>query len=108
MSFLEILKTYAFVMIIGIFVGCLFVLRTIHEEAIDTKAKMIQFIIYGVGSSMLITWIGYEVLIFYSLPNSLSCAIGGGLGFVGAETISRLIIALFKKKFGLSEKGENQ
>lgn len=103
MNFFEIAKTYVFVVVIGIFVGLLFVLRTIHEEAIDTKSKLIQFVIYGIGSSMLITWIGYEVFVFYGLPQSLSCAIGGGMGFVGAETIARLVIKAFKKKAGIDE-----
>lgn len=103
MNFFDIAKTYLFVLIIGIFVGLLFVLRTIQEEAIDTKGKLIQFVIYGIGSSMLITWIGYEVFVFYGLPQSLACAIGGGMGFVGAETIARLVIRVFKKKAGLKE-----
>lgn len=103
MSFLEIAKTYLFVVVIGIFVGCLFVIRTMQEEIIDTKSKMIQFIFYGIGSSMLITWIGYEVFVFYGLPPSLSCAIGGGMGFVGAESIARLVIRIFKKKAGISQ-----
>ncbi|PAF50854.1 phage holin family protein [Helicobacter sp. 13S00477-4] len=104
MNYLELIKTYLFVAVIGIFVGCLFVMRTISEEVIDTKAKMIQFIVYGVGSSMLITWIGYEVFVFYGLPPSLACAIGGGMGFVGAESIARLVIRVFKKKAGLEDK----
>lgn len=103
MSWGEWVKTYLFVAIIGICVGCLFVLRTIQEEVIDSKAKAIQFVLYGIGSSTLITWIGYEVLVFYGLPPSLSCAIGGGLGFIGAETIARLAIRILKKKVGIDD-----
>lgn len=104
MSFWENFKLYIVLVGIGFLVGILFVLRTIQEEHIDTKSKAVQFIIYGIGSSMLVTWIGYEVAhTYYGLPDSLSCAIGGGLGFVGAETISRLLIKLFKKKTGIGE-----
>ncbi|PAF51283.1 phage holin family protein [Helicobacter sp. 13S00477-4] len=92
---------YFFILILGIFVGILFVLRTIKEVSIDTKAKMIQYVIYGVGSSMLTTWIAYEVLNYYTnFPLSLSSALAGGVGFIGAETASRLVISFFEKKFG--------
>ncbi|PAF49212.1 hypothetical protein BKH41_03790 [Helicobacter sp. 12S02232-10] len=104
MSFWENMKFYIFLATIGALVGVLYVLRTIQEEHIDTKSKALQFIIYGVGSSMLVTWIGYEIAhTYYGLPDSLSCAIGGGLGFIGAETISRLLIKLFKKKTGIGD-----
>ncbi|PAF53241.1 hypothetical protein BKH42_06855 [Helicobacter sp. 13S00482-2] len=103
MNLLDLMRTYIFVALIGLFVGCLFVLRTISEEVIDTKSKMIQFIIYGVGSSMLITWIGYEIFVFYGLPPSLACSIGGGLGFIGAETIARIFIRFLKKKLDIKE-----
>lgn len=104
MSVWEYFRLYAFVIMIGLFVGVLHILRAIREEPIDTKSKAVQFVIYGVGSSMLVTWIGYEICVFYGLPPSLSCAVGGGLGFIGAETIARLLIRLFKKKTGLEDK----
>ncbi|PAF49066.1 hypothetical protein BKH41_02960 [Helicobacter sp. 12S02232-10] len=101
MSAWEIFKLYLFVIIVGFAVGILYILRAIQEEPINSKSKAIQFVLYGVGSSMLVTWIGYEISIYYGLPASLSCAIGGGLGFIGAETIARLLIKLFKKKTGI-------
>lgn len=93
-------KTYLFIGILGVFSGFLFVLRTIQNEAIDTKGKAIRFVTYGIGSSVLITWIGFETFVYLGLPNSLSSALGGGLGFIGAETVARLVIRAFNKKIG--------
>ncbi|PAF49612.1 holin [Helicobacter sp. 12S02232-10] len=96
---------YLFILILGVCVGILFVLRTIKEVSIDTKSKMIQYVIYGVGSSMLTTWIAYELLNYYThFPLSLSSALSGGVGFIGAETVSRLVIRLFENKFNIKEK----
>ncbi|PAF46414.1 hypothetical protein BKH46_07440 [Helicobacter sp. 12S02634-8] len=105
MSAWDYFKTYFFVIIIGIFVGILYTLRAIREEPINTQSKAIWFIVYGVGSSMLVTWIAFEVAIFYGIPTSLACALGGGIGFVGAETIARLLIKVFKSKMGIDDKG---
>ncbi len=90
---------YLLVLIVGLFVGFLYVLRSIRNEDFKNKAEKVIYIIQGVGSSMLITWISYEVTdYFFNLPTSLCVAISGGVGFLGAESVSTLALDSLKKR----------
>ncbi|GAA9970803.1 hypothetical protein VN0935_14760 [Helicobacter pylori] len=90
---------YFLLLTIGLFVGFLYVLRSIRNEDFKTKAEKVFYIIQGVGSSMLATWISYEIAdYFFNLPTSLCVAISGGMGYLGAESISTLVIDSLKKR----------
>ncbi len=85
--------------IIGLFVGFLCVLRSIRNEDFKNKTEKVFYIIQGVGSSMLITWISYEITdYFFNLPTSLCVAISGGIGYLGAESVSALALDSLKKR----------
>ncbi|WP_187948346.1 phage holin family protein [Helicobacter pylori] len=90
---------YFLVGLIGFFVGGLYVLRSIRNENFKNKSEKIIYIIQGVGSSMLITWISYEITdYFFNLPTSLCVAISGGVGYLGAESVSALALDSLKKR----------
>ncbi|WP_120802931.1 phage holin family protein [Helicobacter pylori] len=90
---------YLLLALIGLFVGVLYVLRTIRGEEFKNKTEKVFYIIQGVGSSMLITWISYEITdYFFNLPTSLCVAISGGIGFLGAESVSALALDSLKKR----------
>ncbi len=90
---------YFLVGLIGLFVGFLYVLRSIRNEDFKNKTEKIFYIIQGMGSSMLITWISYEITdYFFNLPTSLCVAISGGVGYLGAETVSALALDSLKKR----------
>ncbi len=90
---------YFLVMVIGLFVGFLYVLRSIRGEEFKNKTEKLIYIIQGVGSSMLITWISYEITdFFFNLPTSLCVAISGGVGYLGAESVSALALDSIKKR----------
>ncbi len=90
---------YFLVGLIGLFVGCLYVLRSIRSEDFKNKTEKLLYIIQGVGSSMLITWISYEITdYFFNLPTSLCVAISGGIGYLGAESVSTLALDSLKKR----------
>lgn len=90
---------YFLVMAIGLFVGFLYVLRSIRNEDFKNKTEKAFYIIQGVGSSMLITWISYEITdYFFKLPTSLCVAISGGVGYLGAESASVLVLDSLKKR----------
>ncbi len=90
---------YFLVGLIGLFVGFLYVLRSIKNEEFRNKSEKVFYIIQGVGSSMLITWISYEITdYFFTLPMSLCVAISGGVGYLGAESISALALDSLKKR----------
>ncbi len=91
---------YLLVLTIGLFVGFLYVLRSIRNENFGSKNEKMIYIIQGVGSSMLITWISYEIAdYFFYLPTSLCVAISGGIGYLGAERVSSLALDSLKKRF---------
>ncbi|GAA9653711.1 hypothetical protein HpVa75_15290 [Helicobacter pylori] len=90
---------YLLVLTIGLFVGGLYVLRSIKTEDFKSKTEKVFYIIQGVGSSMLTTWISYEITdYFFDLPTSLCVAISGGVGYLGAESVSALALDSLKKR----------
>ncbi|KMT68541.1 holin [Helicobacter pylori] len=90
---------YFLVGTIGLFVGLLYVLRSIRNEDFKNKTEKAIYIIQGIGSSMLITWISYEITdYFFNLPVSLCVAISGGVGYLGAESVSGLMLDSLKKR----------
>ncbi|GAA8327158.1 hypothetical protein HpNP14_14720 [Helicobacter pylori] len=93
------LMPYFLIMTIGLFVGVLYVLRSIRDEDFKNKTEKVIYIIQGVGSSMLVTWISYEITnYFFYLPISLCVAISGGVGYLGAESVSTLVLDSLKKR----------
>ncbi len=79
--------------------GALYVLRSIKKEDFKSKTERLFYIIQGVGSSMLATWISYEIGdYFFNLPTSLCVAISGGVGYLGAESVSALALDSLKKR----------
>ncbi|MCQ2829657.1 phage holin family protein [Helicobacter pylori] len=94
------LLPYFLVGMIGLFVGVLYVLRSIQNEDFRNKTEKVIYFIQGVGSSMLVTWISYEITdYFFKLPQSLCIAISGGIGYLGAESVSSLALDILKKRF---------
>ncbi|GAA8933353.1 hypothetical protein SLK237_08780 [Helicobacter pylori] len=90
---------YFWVAIIGLFVGLLYVLRSMRNECFKNKIEKLFYTIQGVGSSMLITWINYEIVYyFFNFPTSLCVAISGGIGYLGAESVSVLVLDSLKKR----------
>ncbi|WQS38516.1 phage holin family protein [Helicobacter pylori] len=93
------LMPYILVGLIGLFVGVLYVLRSIRGEDFKSKSERVIYFIQGVGSSMLVTWICYEIMdYFFQLPQSLCVAISGGMGYLGAESVSALALDSLKKR----------
>ncbi|MFT2606380.1 holin [Helicobacter pylori] len=90
---------YFLVVTIGVFAGFLYVLRSIKNEVFKSKTEKVLYIIQGIGSSMLITWISYEITnYFFNLPDSLCVAISGGVGYLGSESVSALVLDGLKKR----------
>ncbi|GAA7612315.1 hypothetical protein HpMMM21_15490 [Helicobacter pylori] len=90
---------YLLVLLIGVFVGFLYVLRSIRNEEFKNKTEKLFYIVQGMGSSMLVTWISYEITdYFFNLPTSLCVAISGGVGYLGAESVSALALDSLKKR----------
>ncbi len=90
---------YLLLLIVGLFVGFLYSFRTIRNENFKNKTEKMIYIIQGIGSSMLVTWISYEIMDhFFNLPISLCVAISGGFGYLGAEKLSDLVLDHLKKR----------
>ncbi|NHA64518.1 phage holin family protein [Helicobacter pylori] len=90
---------YFLVGLVGLFVGVLYVFRSIRNEDFKSMSEKVIYFIQGVGSSMLITWISFEITdYFFQLPQSLCVAISGGVGYLGAESVSALALDSLKKR----------
>lgn len=92
---------YALFTIIWFFAGILFVMRTFKEADLKTTSDKIQYCLYGIGSSMLIGWIVCEISLYLNLSTSLAGALGGLAGYIGASTISSILLQFFKSKAGI-------
>ncbi|MFP6252054.1 holin [Helicobacter pylori] len=93
------LMPYLLVGLIGLFVGVLYVFRSIRNQDFKNRTEKVVYFIQGVGSSMLITWISYEITdYFFNLPTSLCVSISGGIGYLGAESVSALALDSLKKR----------
>lgn len=90
---------YFLVLIVGLFVGILYIFRSIRNEEFKSQIEKVIYIIQGIGSSMLITWISYEIVdYFFNFPDSLCVAVSGGIGYLGAESVSTLVLDSLKKR----------
>ncbi|WRA92622.1 holin [Helicobacter pylori] len=90
---------YFLVGLIGLFVGFLYILRSITMKEFKNKTDRLYYVIQGIGSSMLITWISYEITnYFFNLPTSLCIAISGDVGYLGADRVSDLALDSLKKR----------
>ncbi len=93
------LMPYLLVGLIGLFVGILYVFRSIRNEDFKNRMEKVIYFMQGVGSSMLITWIAFEITdYFFNLPMSLCVAVSGGVGYLGAESVSALALDSLKKR----------
>ncbi|WP_324726261.1 holin [Helicobacter heilmannii] len=57
---------YLFMLAVGFLVSWLFVLRTIKNENFSGVLDKVRYISWGVGSSMLTTWISFELINYIS------------------------------------------
>ncbi|WQT44028.1 holin [Helicobacter pylori] len=90
---------YFLVITIGLFVGILYTLRSLRNEDFKNKTEKLFYIVQGLGSSMLTTWISYEIAdYFFNVPTSLCVAVSGGVGYLGAESVSALVLDSLKKR----------
>ncbi|WQU95913.1 phage holin family protein [Helicobacter pylori] len=90
---------YFLVLTIGLFVGILYVLKSMKNEHFKSRSEIIIYIAQGMGSSALITWISFEIMdYFFNFPLSLCVAISGGIGYLGAESVSALVLDSLKKR----------
>ncbi|RKV44241.1 holin [Helicobacter pylori] len=93
------LVPYILVGLVGLFVGVLYVFRSIRNEDFKDRTEKVIYFTQGVGSSMLTTWISFEITdYFFNLPLSLCVAISGGVGYLGAESVSALALDSLKKR----------
>ncbi|MGL2640711.1 holin [Helicobacter pylori] len=90
---------YFLVGLVGLFAGFLYALKSVRMQEFKNKTDKLFYFFQGVGSSMLITWISYEITgYFFNLPTSLCIAISGGVGYLGAESVSALVLYNLKKR----------
>ena len=90
---------YFCVLIMSMIMGFLTALKFYDAEDKNNKAQFFRRLIIATIGSMFLTFLFYEVSIYFGLPNSLSVMLGGGAGFLGSDTISRLAIKWLENKF---------
>ncbi|WP_295702239.1 phage holin family protein [uncultured Helicobacter sp.] len=99
MDILNIDWNYFWVFMMALVMGFLTALRLYDAEEKHHKGKFVRRLIIATIGSMFLTFLFYEICIFFEFPNSLSVMLGGGAGFLGSDTMSRLAIKWIENKF---------
>lgn len=90
---------YIWVIIMSIIMGFLTALKLYDTEERHDKARFFRRLIIATVGSMFLTFLFYEISCYFGLPNSLSVMLGGGAGFLGSDTLSRIAIKWLENKF---------
>ncbi|WP_052100374.1 phage holin family protein [Helicobacter sp. MIT 05-5293] len=90
---------YMWVMIMSVIMGFLTALKLYDTEEKHDKGKFVRRLIIATIGSMFLTFLFYEIALYFGLPNSLSVMLGGGAGFLGSDTLSRIAIKWLENKF---------
>lgn len=107
-KFSQFFEDYLFILCVGFFIGVLFVMKGYEKAEINTRASHIRYVVNGVLGSMFITWLGFEIFMYFGLPNKLSVALGGLLAYLGTDKIALYFEALLQKKLGISKSCEKE
>lgn len=94
---------YSFLFITLIFAGILYAIKNYGVQDIEDNKDRVVYFVYGIGSSTLIGWLAAELCFLFELPDTLACAVGSCVGFIGASAISSIALAFFKAKAKITE-----
>lgn len=103
MRILHWLDEYFFIVCVGFIIGVLFLIKGYDEANISTRASHIRYVVGGMIGSMFITWLGFELFLYFGLPDKLSVALGGLLAYLGTDKIALYFEAFLQKKLGLKK-----
>lgn len=89
-------KMLLILMFIAALVYCL---KVLNSDDIGSRPKWhtIRRIMHGAIGSSIFVWASYELLKYYQLPDNLSLAVAGVIGYIGADTLARLIEKILDK-----------
>lgn len=99
MDFINVNWNYFWVFVMALIMGFITALRLYDSEERQHKGRFVRRLIIATIGSMFLTFLIYEVCIFFGLPNNLSVMLGGGAGFLGSDTMSRIAIKWIENKF---------
>lgn len=97
-NWLEALKEYLFILIVGFVIGILFLIKGYEKEEIKTRKQFVRYVIHGILISMFITWAGFEIFIYLGLPYKLSVAMGGGMAYLGTDRLTMMLEKVIQSK----------
>lgn len=97
-EWIETLKEYFFILIVGLVIGVLFVIKGYEKEEIQTRVQLFRYVFHGILISMFITWFGFEVFIYFGLPYKLSVALGGALAYLGTDRLTMMLEKFIQSK----------
>lgn len=97
-EWLETIKEYLFILIIGFIIGVLFLIKGYDKEEITSRTQLIRYVFHGIVVSMFITWAGFEIFIYFGLPYQLSVALGGAVAYLGTDRLVMIVERIIQKK----------
>lgn len=76
----------------------LFTLKNYKIQEEETTPERIRRLMTGSVGSMITVWAVFEILFYFQLPERLCLALAGASGYLGAEVISKFIVAFIDNK----------
>lgn len=90
---------YLWVFIMSLIMAFLTALRFYNSEEKQDKSLFFRELIIETIGSMFLTFLFYEICIYFGLPHTLSVMLGGGAGFLGIKTLRAIAIKWLENKF---------
>lgn len=94
-------NNYILLGIISLISMLVYVLSIFDKEEVERhnrkKGYVYRRAIVGAIGSAICVWLAYELAVYLGLPNSLSLAISGFIGFLGADVLSRMFEKVFNQ-----------
>ena len=102
-NFKQFFEDYLLILAFGFVMGVLFILKGYEKAHIETRTQHFRYVATGILSSMFITWFGFELFLYFGMPDKLSVALGGLLAYLGADKIADFFEFAIKKRLGMKK-----
>lgn len=94
-------KSYFILGALAMVSALIYVLTILDKEEVikhnRRKGYVIRRSIIGAVGSAIGVWLSFEIAVYFGMPDSFALAIAGFVGFLGADTISRIIEYTYTK-----------
>lgn len=98
---------YIVLAILSFLSGIAYVLKNFFKEITERKLEHEFKMIYGFLGSALTCWVVFELCVYFNFNQSLSLALAGGSGYLGADFLLEILQKFLNTKIDKTRKMED-